>query len=263
MAASGEPLATGVIGGLARPGGNVTGFSTFTNELIAKRIELLSGVKPGLARIAFLQDMSNPISQSQWEVFKSSTQMFRVEPVLLDLRRSEDLASLFDAIAPRKIDALVVGNDTVTHASRKQIVLGASQEKVPAIYATREFVDDGGLMAYAVNYADLYRRTGPYVDIILEGAKPGDLQVEQPEKFEFVINEDRSCDWPHHSTNNPRPRRRGDRIGTSSPIGPYQTSSGCLGRLRRLSRPRSRSTGIGGRSSLAIIRLAKPGLSNP
>jgi putative ABC transport system substrate-binding protein len=188
MAASGEPLATGVISGLAQPGGNVTGFSAFTNELIPKRIELLSGVRPGLARIAFLQDMSNPVSQSQWEQFKSATQVLRIEAILLDLRRSEDLAGLFGVVAARNIEALVVGNDTVTHANRKQIVTGAREQQVPAIYATREFVDDGGLMAYAVSYADLYRRTALYVDKILKGAKPGDLPVEQPAKFEFVIN---------------------------------------------------------------------------
>jgi putative ABC transport system substrate-binding protein len=132
--------------------------------------------------------MSNPVSQSQWEEFKSATHVFRGEPILLDLRRSEDLPNLFDVIARRKIEALAVGNDTVTHANRKHIVNGVSQQKLPAIYATREFVDDGGLMAYAVSYADLYRRTALYVDKILKGAKPGDLPVEQPAKFEFVLN---------------------------------------------------------------------------
>lgn len=188
MAASGEPLASGVISGLARPGGNVTGLSAFTNELIPKRIELLNTAVSGIVRIAFLQNMSNPVAPSQWEELKSATRSLRIEPLLLDVRKSDDVVRAFDAAGVQRVNALAVGNDTVTHASRRQIVELAAQHRLPAIYATREFVDAGGLMAYSVSYSDLYRRAATYVDKIFKGARPADLPVEQPTKFDLVIN---------------------------------------------------------------------------
>ena len=188
MAASGEPLVSGVIAGLARPGGNITGLSAFTNELIPKRIELLNGAVSGLARIAFLQNMSNPVAPSQWEELKTAAQSCAIEPLLLDVRSSEDVARAFEAAGMLGIGALVVGNDTVTHANRWQIVELAARHRLPTIYATREFVDAGGLMTYGVSYADLYRRAATYVDKIIKGAKPADLPVEQPTKFDLVIN---------------------------------------------------------------------------
>jgi putative tryptophan/tyrosine transport system substrate-binding protein len=188
MAASGEPLASGVITELARPAGNVTGLSAFTNELIPKRIELLSMVVNGVARIAFLQNMSNPVAGSQWEELKNATRSLRIEPLLLDVRKSEDIVHAFDAVEAQRVNAVAVGNDSVTHASRRQIVELAARHRLPAIYATREFVDEGGLMAYSVNYSDLYRRAATYVDKIFKGAKPGDLPVEQPTKFDLMIN---------------------------------------------------------------------------
>jgi putative ABC transport system substrate-binding protein len=144
MAASGEPLASGVIAGLARPGGNVTGLSAFTNELIPKRIELLSETVSGLARIAFLQNMANPVALSQWEELKTAAQSLGVEPFLLDVRTSEDVTRAYDAVRIQRISALAVGNDTVTHANRWQVVELALQQRLPVIYATREFVDAGG-----------------------------------------------------------------------------------------------------------------------
>ena len=188
MAASGEPLTSGVIAGLARPGGNVTGLSAFTNELIPKRIELLNEAVSGLARIAFLQDMANPIAPSQWEELKAAALSLRIEPFLLDVRKSEDVTRAFEGARVQRVNALAVGNDTVTHANRRQVVELAAQQRLPVIYATREFVDAGGLMTYGVNYSDLYRRAATYVDKIFKGAKPADLPVEQPTKFELIIN---------------------------------------------------------------------------
>jgi len=188
MAASGEPLTTGIVESLARPGGNVTGLSAFTNELIPKRIELLTETIPGIKRVAFLQDMANPVSQSQWEELKSAAHSARLEAVLLDIRNSNELAPAFESASAQRVDALLVGNDTVTQANRRQIVELAVQHRLPAIYATREFVEAGGLMVYAVDYADLYRRAAIYVDKIFRGAKPSELPVQQPDKFEFVIN---------------------------------------------------------------------------
>jgi len=188
MAASGEPLATGVIPGLARPGGNVTGLSAFTNALIPKRIELLTAAVPGVTRIAFLQNMSNPVAPPQWEALNSAARSLQIEPLLLDVRKSEDVARAFATASTQRVNALAVGNDTVTHANRRQIVELAAQHRMPAIYATREFVDAGGFMAYSVSYADLYPRAAAYVDKIFKGAKPADLPVEQPTKFDLVIN---------------------------------------------------------------------------
>jgi putative tryptophan/tyrosine transport system substrate-binding protein len=122
MAASGEPLATGVIPALAQPGGNVTGLSAFTNELIPKRIELLNVAVPGVTRIAFLQNMSNPVALSQWEELNSAARSLRIEPLLLDIRKSEDLVRAFETARTQRVNALAVGNDTVTHANRSQIV---------------------------------------------------------------------------------------------------------------------------------------------
>jgi ABC-type uncharacterized transport system substrate-binding protein len=188
MSASGEPLTSGVIAGLARPGGNITGLSAFTNELIPKRIELLTELVPVLTRVAFLQDMANPVASSQWEELKAAALSLRIEPLLLDVRNSEEVASAFEEARTRRIDALAVGNDTVTHANRRLLVDLAMRHRLPIAYATREFVDAGGLMAYAVSYADLYRRAATYINKIFKGAKPADLPVEQPTKFELIVN---------------------------------------------------------------------------
>ena len=187
MAASGGPLETGVVEGLARPGGNVTGLSALTGELIGKRFELLKEVLPGLRRIAFLQNLGNPVAPSQWEELKAIAQSRGVEVQLLDVRKPEEVESAIDA-ASRQRAALVVANDSVTHASRQQIVELATKHQLAAIYAAREFVDAGGLMSYAVSYLDHYRRAAIFVDKIFKGAKPADLPIEQPTKFELVIN---------------------------------------------------------------------------
>jgi putative ABC transport system substrate-binding protein len=188
MAASGEPLISGVIPALARPGSNITGLSAFTNELIPKRIELLNELVGQITRIGFLQDMANPVAQSQWEELRTAAQSVRIDAVLMDVRNSEDIGRAFESAETRRVDGLFVGNDAVTHANRQSIVELAAQRRLPASYATREFVDAGGLMSYAVNYADLYRRAAIYVDKIFKGAKPGELPVEQPTKFDLIIN---------------------------------------------------------------------------
>jgi putative tryptophan/tyrosine transport system substrate-binding protein len=188
MAASGDPLASGAVAALARPGGNVTGFSAVTNELIGKRIELLNEVAPKIAKIGFVQNMRNPIASSQWEEAQAAARSLHIASILIDVGVSGDLARGFETVRQQQVDALVVGNDTITQANRRQIIDLAAQNRVLAVYATREFVEVGGLMVYAVDYADLYRRAAGYVDKIFRGAKPADLPVEQPSRFELVIN---------------------------------------------------------------------------
>jgi putative ABC transport system substrate-binding protein len=188
MAASGEPVTAGIVASLARPGANITGLSAFTNELIPKRIELLTETVPRIRRIAFLQNMANPVSQSQWNELKAAAQSAHIEALLLDVRNSEGLPRAFETAVSQQINALLVGNDTITQANRQQITGLAIQYRLPTMYAAREFVDAGGLMVYGVNYPDLYRRAATYVDKIFKGSKPSELPVEQPTKFDLVIN---------------------------------------------------------------------------
>jgi len=187
MAASGGPLTSGVVAGLAHPGGNVTGLSAITDELTAKRLQLLKELTPDLRRVAYLHDMANPVAAPQWQELQMAAQSLSIQTAIIDVRKPEDIATAIEA-ASRRGDAIVVGNDAVTHASRQQIVDLTKKHGALAIYATREFVDIGGLISYAVNYPDLYRRAAGYIDRIFRGAKPADLPVEQPTKFELVIN---------------------------------------------------------------------------
>ena len=188
MAASGEPVGAGIVASLARPGGNVTGLSAFVTELTAKRIELLREVRPQIARIALLDNMSNLSVPAQWEELKRATRSLGIESQLLDVRRPEDLGRAFDAASSQRVDALAVGNDSVVIANRRRVAQLEVMHRLPAIYASREFVDAGGLFSYSVHYPDLYRRAATYVDKIFKGAKPAELPVEQPTKFELVIN---------------------------------------------------------------------------
>jgi putative ABC transport system substrate-binding protein len=188
MAASGSPLRTGVVGGLASPGGNVTGLSGLTTELVGKRVELLREMVSGLTRLALVQNMGNPIGESQWEELKVAAASLGMEARLLDVRKPEDLAQAFDAAVAQRCNAIIVANDTVMQANRRHIVELAAKHRLPALYHSGEFVDAGGLMTYGVSYADLYRRAATFVDKIFKGAKPARLPVEQPTRFELVIN---------------------------------------------------------------------------
>jgi putative ABC transport system substrate-binding protein len=188
MAASGEPVGTGVVAGLARPGGNVTGLSALTSELIAKRLELLRETVAGIRRIAFLQNIGNPAAHHSWEELRTAAPSLGLEAQLLDVRRPEDIVRAFDTAVAQRADAILVGNDTVLLANRRQVVELAVKHRLPTMYYTREFVEAGGLMSYGVNYPDLYRRAATFVDKIFKGAKPADLPVEQPTKFELIIN---------------------------------------------------------------------------
>ncbi|MGZ5867198.1 MAG: ABC transporter substrate-binding protein, partial [Xanthobacteraceae bacterium] len=188
MAASGDPLGAGVVAALARPGENVTGLSAFTVELLGKRLELLKEVVTGLNRIAFLMNLSNPVSRSQWVEMQDDSRSLGVEPVLFDVRTPAEIERAFDKAVSERVGAMVVGNDTVTHANRPQIVALAAKYRLPVMYQAREFVDEGGLMAYGVSYPDLYRRAADYVDKLLKGAMPADLPVQQPTKFEMIVN---------------------------------------------------------------------------
>jgi putative ABC transport system substrate-binding protein len=180
MAASGA--------GLARPGGNVTGLSAFTVEVSSKRLELMNEALGGIQRIAYIHNPNNPAASRQWQELQAAAHSLRIEPQFHHARTPDDLERAFDAASKQRAQVLFVANDTVTMANRRQVVELAVKHRLPASYNDREFVDAGGLMALAVSYPDLYRRAATFVDKILRGSKPADLPVEQPTKFELVIN---------------------------------------------------------------------------
>ncbi len=184
----GDPVGSGIVASLARPGGNVTGLSAFNIEIYAKRVELLKELVPRVARIAGLFNMGNPVLPLQWKQVEMAARSLGVQPQLLDVRNPEDLRRAFDAAIRQRTRALVVGLDALTQANRQLIVDLAARHRLPAIYASREFIDAGGLIAYGVSFPHLYHRAASFVDRIFKGAKPSDLPVEQPTKFELVIN---------------------------------------------------------------------------
>jgi putative ABC transport system substrate-binding protein len=186
MAAIGEPLL--VVASLSRPGGNITGLSAFVNDLMGKRTELLRDMLPGLSWVGALLNMSNRSQPPQWTEIQNTARTNGVETQLFDVRSAADLATAIDDASKHKTGAIVVGIDTLTQSNQRIIIELAAKHRVPAIYPSREFVDAGGLISFGVNYPDLYRRTAIFVDKIFKGAKPSDLPVEQPTKFELVVN---------------------------------------------------------------------------
>ena len=187
MAASGDPLSYGLIASLARPGGNITGLSALTSAF-SKRIELLKELVPTVARISALLNMSNPGLARQWSEIEKAARKLGIQPQLSDIRRRDDIERAFDAAGKQDANALIIGTDTLTQSNSQFIVDLAEKHRIPALYASSEFIAAGGLFAYGVNYSDLYRTAATYVDKILKGAKPADLPVMQPTKFELVIN---------------------------------------------------------------------------
>ncbi len=186
MTAIGEPLL--VVRSLAHPGGNVTGVSSVTVDLEAKRFGLLRELVPGMARVAALYNMSSPTNSPQWKEVESAARSVGVDPRLLDVRAAEELEPAFAAASLHRADGLVVGQDGLFQVNRKLIAQLAAKHRLPAIYRSMESIEAGGLMAYGPNYPALYRQAATYVDKILKGAKPGDLPVEQPKKFELILN---------------------------------------------------------------------------
>jgi putative ABC transport system substrate-binding protein len=182
----GDPVGQGIVASLARPGGNLTGLSPMVTETYQKRVELLKALVPRAVRIAALFNMGNPANPPEWRDIEKAARSLGMQGQLLDVRKSQDLEAAFDAALRQHADGLVVGIDTVTQANRERIVDLAAKHRIPAVYPTSEFV--GGLVAYGANYAELYRHAASFVEKIFKGAKPAELPMEQPTKFELVIN---------------------------------------------------------------------------
>jgi ABC-type uncharacterized transport system substrate-binding protein len=186
MATMGDPHA--LVASFTRPGGNITGVTTFSTELTAKRLEILKELAPGLSRVGLLHNMSNPAAPPEWEETKTAARALGLQAELLDVRTPGDLGRAFELAGRQHVDGLVVGPDGLTQMEQRAIVDAVTRSKLPAAYPSRDFVEAGGLMAYAVNYPDLYFQFAGIVDKIFKGAKPADLPVEQPTRFELVIN---------------------------------------------------------------------------
>jgi ABC-type uncharacterized transport system substrate-binding protein len=188
MARTGDPIGSGLVSNLAHPGGNITGLSSQSVDTEAKRLELLRQLVPSLARVAALSNMGTPNSPPQWKEIQNAARSLGIEAQLVDVRRPQDLGPAFDAASRQHADALVIGQDGLLQSNRRLIADLAATHRLPAIYRSMEFIEAGGLIAYGPHYPDLYRRTAIYVDKIFKGAKPGDLPIEQPTRFELAIN---------------------------------------------------------------------------
>jgi ABC-type uncharacterized transport system substrate-binding protein len=183
-----DPVASGLVASLARPGGNITGLSIVAVELSGKRLELLKEAVPSVTRVAFLWDSANPAQAPQWKEAQAAAQALRLQLQSLEVRSSNDFDSAFEAALRERAQALVTTPAALLGAHLKRIVEFAAKNRLPAMYGNPQFVDAGGLMSYAPDYSAQYRRAATYVDKVLKGAKPADLPVEQPTKFEFVVN---------------------------------------------------------------------------
>jgi putative ABC transport system substrate-binding protein len=188
---SGDPVASGLVTSLARPGGNVTGLSTLTVDLVGKCLEQLHQAVPGVSRIAVLWNPGDSPERTEKDTLKRAEAAGRALGVRLqfvEVRGPADFDRPFSEMVGARAGAVTVLPSTMFFLERRRLVDLAAKNRLPAVYSSRDFVDAGGLMSYGPDYADLFRRAATYVDKILKGAKPGDLPVEQPTKFELVIN---------------------------------------------------------------------------
>ena len=183
-----DPLGTGLVASLARPGGNVTGLSLMASEVVGKQLELLKEVVPKVSRVALLWNPANPGSAPQLREAEASARVLGVRLQTLEARVPQEIDRAFAAMTRERAGALVVLTDSIFTNQRRQIAELAAERRLPAVYGNSEHAEAGGLVAYSANFLDLERRAATFVDKILKGAKPADLPVEQSTKFELIIN---------------------------------------------------------------------------
>jgi putative ABC transport system substrate-binding protein len=188
MAQDTDPVGSGFVASLARPGGNITGLATLAPEMGGKQLELLKEIVPKLSRVAVIGNSTVPGDAQALRETVLAAGAYEIYLRYLDILDPKDLETTFRAAAKGRADGLLVLGNPYLNAQRKQVVDLAVQHRLPATYTRPEYIDAGGLMYYGTNYADLFRRAATYVDKILKGAKPGDLPIEQPKKFELIIN---------------------------------------------------------------------------
>ena len=189
MASSTDPVGTGFVASLARPGANVTGLSALSPALSGKRLGLVREVVPGLVRVAIIWNPDVRGAVFDYKETEAAARLLRLQLQSVEVSRGEDLDRAFSAVTSQHAQALIVQTpNPVLFANRSQIVAFALRNRLPSMYGQKEFADAGGLITYGPSTADLWRRAASYVDKILKGAKPGDLPIEQPTKFELVIN---------------------------------------------------------------------------
>jgi putative ABC transport system substrate-binding protein len=183
-----DPVGSGFVASLARPGGNITGLSTLAPEIGGKRLELLKETAPKLSRVAVIGTSSRQGTAQVLKEMESAAGLIGVKVQYLNVQNPGDLESVFQAAGQGQAEAVLLMQSPIFNSHRRKIADLASQKRLPAIYPASQYVEDGGLMSYGVNISDLDRRAATYVDKILKGAKPADLPVEQPTKFELIIN---------------------------------------------------------------------------
>jgi ABC-type uncharacterized transport system substrate-binding protein len=188
MAIVGDPVAAGLVDSLARPGGNATGFSIVATDLSGRRLQLLKEIVLGLSSVAVISNLANPQSQMELRETQSAARRLDLRLHSVPISADTSIENAFEKIKKEPVQALIVVTDAILYSQRSQILDLAAGNRLPAMYPYRDFPEAGGLMSYAPSDRDLFRRAASYVDRILKGANPGDLPVEQPTKFELVIN---------------------------------------------------------------------------
>jgi len=185
--AVGDPITIGLVASLARPGGNATGLSMQQTDTASKRLELLREVVPSVRHLAIMANTRNPSAALEMREARKAASVISLEVITLEIRKAEDIAPAFEALKGRT-EALYVCTDPIAYANQVRINILALGARLPTMHGVHEYVQTGGLMSYGPNFPDLFRRAAEYADKILRGVKPGDIPVEQPTKFDFVIN---------------------------------------------------------------------------
>ena len=188
IASSADPVASGIVASLAHPGGNITGLTLMNDELAIKRIEILKETVPGISRVAVLWSTSNPTYARMIEKIKAAAPLIRLQVEVVKVASPERLEQALSEVKKSHADSMFVFEDPVFRANAARIIEFVAKNRLPTVYGGSEFVHAGGLMAYGPSHADMFRRAAGYVDRILKGANPGDLPIEQPTKFELVVN---------------------------------------------------------------------------
>ena len=213
FASVGDPVASGFVARLDRPSGNITGFANLEATLGGKWLELLSEIAPGLKRAAIMFNPDTAPASTFMPSFETAARSLKVAPITAPVHSDVEIETAIIALGREPGGGLVVMPDVFMVAHRAPIILAAARNNVPAVYRISAFARDGGLLSYGADPVDIFRRAASYVDRILRGAKPGDLPVQFPAKFEMVReSQDRQGAWPRGTADAARPRRRGDRV---------------------------------------------------